>query len=69
MGSTVGLAPSVLAGRSGLVGRLSAYRRAVLYAMELCAYNGSNGDIGPLCIFHIKRTVACLSVCVHVLKT
>ena len=36
MGSTVGLAPSVLAGRSGLVGRLSAHRKAVLYAMELC---------------------------------
>ena len=37
MGSTVGLAPSVLAGHSGLVGRLGAYRKAVLYAMELCA--------------------------------
>ena len=32
MGSTV-----VLAGHSGLVGRLSAYRKAVLYAMEPCA--------------------------------
>ena len=37
MGSTVGLAPSVLTGRCGLVGRLSAHRKAVLYAMELCA--------------------------------
>ena len=37
MGSTVGLASSVLAGRCGLVGRLSAYRKAVLYAMELSA--------------------------------
>ena len=37
MGSTVVLASSVLAGRSGLVGRLSAYRKAVLYAMELSA--------------------------------
>lgn len=35
--STVGLVSSVLAGRSGLVGRLSAYRKALLYAMELCA--------------------------------
>ena len=37
MGSTVGLSSSVLAGHCGLVGRLSAYRKAVLYAMELCA--------------------------------
>jgi len=37
MGSTVGLPSSVLAGRSALVGRLSAYRKAVLYGMELSA--------------------------------
>ena len=37
MGSTVVLASSVLADHSGLVGRLSAYRKAVLYAMELSA--------------------------------
>ena len=37
MGSTVGLSSSVLAGHCGLVGRLSAYRKAVLYGMELSA--------------------------------